>query len=50
VPCIGAIDGSRVPLIVPPVEVINYTSQGYTSQNILAICDFDMSFTYVVVG
>jgi hypothetical protein len=48
---IGAIDVSHVPVIVSAEEVINYTCrQGYTSQNILAICDFYMRFTFVVVG
>jgi hypothetical protein len=36
---------------VPADEVINYTCRhGYTSQNVLAICDFDMRFTFVVAG
>jgi hypothetical protein len=31
--------------------VLNYTCRhGYTSQNMLAICDFDMRFIFVVVG
>jgi hypothetical protein len=30
-------------------EVVNHTNKhGYTSQNILAICDFDMRYTFVV--
>jgi hypothetical protein len=48
---IGAIDGSHIPVIVSVDEVINYTCRhGYTSQNVLAICDFDMRFTFVVAG
>ena len=48
---IGAIDGSHVEVIVPNDEVVNYTNRhGYTSQNVLAICDFDMRFTFVVPG
>jgi hypothetical protein len=32
-------------------EVVNHTNKhGYTSQNILAICDFDMRYTFVVAG
>jgi hypothetical protein len=46
---IGVIDGSYVSVVVPADEVINYTCRhGYTSQNVLAICDFDMRFTFVV--
>ena len=48
---IGAIDGSHVPVSVPEDEVVNHTCRhGYTSQNVLAICDFDMRFTFVVAG
>lgn len=48
---IGAIDGSHVPVSVPADEVVNHTCRhGYTSQNVLAICDFDMRFTFVVAG
>jgi hypothetical protein len=46
---IGAIDGSHVPCSVQ--DVVNHTCRhGYTSQNVLAICDFDMRFTFVVAG
>jgi hypothetical protein len=48
---IGAIDGSHVQVVVPNDEVVNHTCRhGYTSQNILAICDFDMRFTFAVAG
>ena len=48
---IGAIDGSHIPVSVPEEEVVNHTCRhGYTSQNVLAICDFDMRFTFVVAG
>lgn len=49
--CIGAIDGTHVPVTVPTDKVIQYTGRKtYTSQNVLAICDFDMRFTFVVAG
>ena len=49
--CIGAIDGSHIPVIVPAKETLKYTGRhGFTSQNVLAICDFDMRFTFVVAG
>jgi hypothetical protein len=48
---IGALDGSHVEVSVPTEDVVNHTCRhGYTSQNILAVCDFDMRFTFVVTG
>jgi hypothetical protein len=48
---IGAIDGTHIPVVVPTKEVIIHTCRhGYTSQNLLAMCDFDMRFIYVVAG
>nr|XP_045090935.1 protein ALP1-like isoform X3 [Aegilops tauschii subsp. strangulata] len=49
--CIGAIDGTHIPVIVPAKETCNYMGRhSYTSQNVLAVCDFDMRFTFVVAG
>jgi hypothetical protein len=49
--CIGAIDGTHVPVVVPTSKVIQHTGRhGYSTQNVLAICDFDMRFTFVVTG
>jgi hypothetical protein len=48
---IGAIDGSHIAVIVPVDETVTHTCRhGYTSQNVLAICDFDMRFTFAVAG
>jgi hypothetical protein len=48
---IGAIDGSHIPVEVPAEEVVNHIERhGYTSQNLLAICDFDLRFTFAVAG
>src|SRR6266540_2234973 len=48
---IGAIDGTHITVIVPERGKVKYTNRkGYTSQNVLAICDFDMRFTFVVAG
>jgi hypothetical protein len=48
---IGAIDGIHIPVIVTEKDKIKYTNRkGYTSQNVLAICDFDMRFTFSVTG
>jgi hypothetical protein len=38
-------------MVVPVDEVGNHICRhGYTSQNVLAICDFDIRFTFVVAG
>jgi hypothetical protein len=49
--CIGAIDGSHFPASVPAMEQAKYIGRhGYASQNVMAVCDFDMRFTFVVTG
>ncbi|WVZ65113.1 hypothetical protein U9M48_014530, partial [Paspalum notatum var. saurae] len=46
--CIGAIDGTHVPVTVPAIEQPKYIGRhGYPSQNVMAVCDFDMRFTFV---
>jgi hypothetical protein len=48
---IGAIDGSHIEVSVHNDEVVNHTCRhGYTSQNVMATCDFDMRFTFMVAG
>ena len=48
---IGAIDGTHIPCIVPEKEQPKYRNRkGVTTQNVMAICDFDMRFIFVVVG
>ncbi|KAL2226092.1 UNVERIFIED_CONTAM: hypothetical protein Sindi_1967900 [Sesamum indicum] len=49
--CVGAMDGSLVPAWVPQIDQNQYRSRkGRLAQNVLAICDFDMNFTYVYAG
>ena len=49
--CIGALDGTHIQVIVKAAEREAYTNRhGYTSQNVVATCDFDMRFTYVSSG
>jgi hypothetical protein len=49
--CIGAIDRTHIPVKVSSLKVLQYVGRhGYSSQNVLAICDFDMRFTFVVAG
>jgi hypothetical protein len=49
--CIGAIDGTHVKVVVDKSERIPYLNRhNETSQNVLAVCDFDMRFTFVLSG
>lgn len=49
--CVGAIDGTHIPVVVPQEERMTYMCRhGYTSQNVMAVCDFDMRFTFVAAG
>jgi hypothetical protein len=49
--CIGAMDGCHVPACVLEAKAGPYRNQkGVLSQNILGVVDFDMKFTYVMVG
>jgi hypothetical protein len=49
--CIGAIDGTHIPFVVHAEKVLQYVGRhGYPSQNVLAICDFDMRFIFVAAG
>ncbi|GAV80617.1 LOW QUALITY PROTEIN: DDE_4 domain-containing protein, partial [Cephalotus follicularis] len=45
--CIGVIDGVHVPVCISPLEAIPYIGRrGIPTQNVMAICDFDMQFTF----
>ncbi|CAN6195627.1 unnamed protein product [Urochloa humidicola] len=49
--CIGAIDGTHIPVTVSKSQRPKYIGRhGYASQNVMAVCDFDMRFTFVVTG
>ena len=49
--CRGAIDCSHFDAYVPDEVVARYRDRkGRVSQNVLAVCDFDMKFTYVLSG
>ncbi|WVZ77389.1 hypothetical protein U9M48_025260 [Paspalum notatum var. saurae] len=49
--CIGAIDGTHIPVIVPSSkQLVHIGRHEYCSQNVMAVCDFDMRFTFVVTG
>ncbi|XP_052177582.1 uncharacterized protein LOC127791642 [Diospyros lotus] len=49
--CIGAIDGTHVKARLPRGEEVPYIGhKGYATQNILAIVDFNMCFTFAWAG
>ncbi|KAM0887031.1 hypothetical protein ACQ4PT_029320 [Festuca glaucescens] len=49
--CIGAIDGTHIPLKVPVHEQETYRNRKQTiSQNVMVACDFDLKFLHVHAG
>ncbi|KAF5799785.1 putative harbinger transposase-derived nuclease domain-containing protein [Helianthus annuus] len=49
--CIGAIDGTHVRASVRLKDQTKYIGRkGYATQNIMAVCDFNMCFTFVWAG
>ncbi|KAL0002423.1 hypothetical protein SO802_016204 [Lithocarpus litseifolius] len=49
--CIGALDGTHVRVKVSNEDALRYRgSKGYTTQNVLVACSFDLKFTYVLPG
>ncbi|XP_059659068.1 protein ALP1-like [Cornus florida] len=49
--CVGAIDGTHIPATLPASTQLPFRGRkGYTTQNVMAVCDFDMRFTYVLAG
>ena len=48
---IGALDGTHIPCVVPSDNLVqDMCRKGMTTQNVLAVCDFDMRFTFVLAG
>jgi hypothetical protein len=49
--CIGAIDGTHIPCVVPCDKFVQHMCRkGMSTQNVMAACDFDMIFTFVLAG
>ena len=49
--CIGALDGTHIRASIAGEKSIRYIGRtGIPSQNVLAICDFDMRFIYASIG
>jgi hypothetical protein len=49
--CIGALDGTHIEMHIPASLQPRYRNRkGTLSQNVLAACDFDLKFTYILAG
>lgn len=49
--CIGAIDGTHIRAVILVDRQVRYIGRtGAVTQNVMAICDFDMHFTYASIG
>ncbi|XP_024030639.1 uncharacterized protein LOC112094304 [Morus notabilis] len=49
--CIGALDGTHVPVVPPAANAKAWRNKkGFFSQNVLGVCSFDMRFTYMLAG
>ena len=49
--CLGALDGSHIPINVPSKQQHPWRNRkGFLSQNVLAVVDFNMNFSYVLPG
>jgi hypothetical protein len=49
--CIGAIDGTHILCVVSKDLVVQYMCRkNITTQNVMACCDFDLIFTFVLAG
>ena len=49
--CIGAIDGTHIPAVIPlNLQGPFRNRKGFISQNVLAAVNFDLTFSYALVG
>jgi hypothetical protein len=49
--CVGALDGTHIEVHVPPCDQPRYRNRkGHLSQNVLAACNFELEFTYILAG
>jgi hypothetical protein len=49
--CIGALDGTHIEMNIPLELQPRYRNRkGTLSQNVLAVCDFEMRFVYILAG
>lgn len=48
--CLGALDGTHITAYVDLAEQPRYRNRkGVLSQNVLAVCDFDLKFVYRII-
>ncbi|KAL2525978.1 DDE Tnp4 domain-containing protein [Abeliophyllum distichum] len=49
--CVGAIDGTHIPAMISGSDVSSYRNRHRSlSQNVLAACNFDLEFIYILSG
>jgi hypothetical protein len=49
--CLSALNGTHIDVHVSPLDQPRYRNRkGHLTQNVLAVCTFDMRFTYVLAG
>jgi hypothetical protein len=49
--CIGALDGTHISATPPPKDLIRFIGRsGKPTQNVMAVVDFDLRFTYASIG
>jgi hypothetical protein len=49
--CISALDGTHIAAYISTREQARYRNRkGTLSQNVLAVCDFNMQFVYILAG
>jgi hypothetical protein len=49
--CLGALDGTHIACNVPLIDQPRYRNRKhFLSQNVLAICNFDLLFVYILPG
>ncbi|KAL4567057.1 hypothetical protein LXL04_022628 [Taraxacum kok-saghyz] len=49
--CIGYIDGTHIDACIPVAEQMRYRGRkGIPTFNVIAVCDFEMCFTFISVG
>ena len=49
--CIGALDGTHIALTVLEDDQMHYRGRkGIPTINVLAVCDFDLQFIYILIG
>ena len=49
--CIGAIDGTHVPISISPDKAAPFRNRkGTLTQNVMVACDFDLNVTFISTG